>query len=348
MSGSAASERAAADQHATSERAAPDQPAAAEPSVERRPAAVAYIPVLHEGYRRFVESHARGGRLFVVGPELYEDYRPLAKDIRALGAELVARAIAAWDVCAEVAVLDVEGARALAEQGPCLTMPAEDVSYRLAERFFERCEVRFDTVFLRWDKTRTAQLLEPAPRRVVSGAELYAALETERLAEQASIDVTLDEAPVDPNAADAEAAPAELAPLIAAAEVAATRSIDWWRQVGAAIRFPDGQLQAICNAHMPHRLSAYAAGDPRANFYKGVALELSTAAHAEARLIAQAARAGRATAGAVLYVTDFPCPPCAKLIAAAGIARVYYREGYAVLDGQDVLESAGVEIVRVT
>ena len=89
------------------------------------------------------------------------------------------------------------------------------------------------------------------------------------------------------------------------------------------------------------------AGDPRANFYKGVGLELSTATHAEARLIAQAACDGDATRGAVLYVTDFPCPPCAKLIAAAGIERLYYREGYAVLDGQDVLEGAGVEIVRV-
>ena len=48
-----------------------------------------------------------------------------------------------------------------------------------------------------------------------------------------------------------------------------------------------------------------------------------------------------------IYVTDFPCPPCAKLIAGAGIERVYYRQGYAVLDGADVLQAAGVEIVHV-
>ena len=46
-------------------------------------------------------------------------------------------------------------------------------------------------------------------------------------------------------------------------------------------------------------------------------------------------------------MTDFPCPPCAKLIAAGGIARVHYRTGYAVLDGQDVLGAAGVEIVKI-
>jgi dCMP deaminase len=64
-------------------------------------------------------------------------------------------------------------------------------------------------------------------------------------------------------------------------------------------------------------------------------------------LIAEAAREGISTKGAVVYVTDFPCPPCAKLIAGAGISRLYFRTGYAVLDGEDVLAEAGVEVVRV-
>ncbi len=278
------------------------------------PAVVAYVPVLHEGYHRFFARHGRGARLFVVGPDLYTDYRPLAKDIRALPAQLLASALAAWEIGRSVAVLDKAGAQALADgaarAGACITMPAEDVSYQLAERFFDRCDVRFDTVFLRWDKTRTAQLLPVQPQRVAGAEELGADLR-------------------------------------GFVEEAAAGSIDWWRQVGAAMRLPDGQVRVAHNEHNPHRLSAYTAGDPRANFHKGVALELSTATHAEARLIAQAARDGLATRGAVLYVTDFPCPPCAKLIAAAGVARLYYRQGYAVLDGQDVLESAGVEIVRV-
>jgi dCMP deaminase len=272
--------------------------------------AVAYIPVLHDGYRRFLDAHARDGRLFVIGPSLYADYRPLAKDIRCLDAELVAKSIAAWQICAEVNVLDEEGARCLAEEAPALTLPAEDVSYQIVERFFGRCEVRYDTVFLRWDKTRTAQLLTPRGRPLVEGDS-------------------------------------ELAELVAAAEEQADGSIDWWRQVGACIRFRDGSIAVAANEHQPHSLSAYAVGDPRANFYKGVRLELTTAAHAEAELIANAARSGSATEGSLMYVTDFPCPPCAKLIAAAGVTRLYFRSGYAVLDGQDVLERAGVELVEV-
>jgi dCMP deaminase len=139
-----------------------------------------------------------------------------------------------------------------------------------------------------------------------------------------------------------------LALLVSAAEGEAAGSVDWWRQVGAAMRLADGTVMKAANRHVPHELSAYAVGDPRANFTKGVALEISTAEHAEARLIAQAAREGRATQGAVLYVTDFPCPPCAKLIAGAGIATLYYHEGYSLLDQETVLAQAGVEVVELS
>jgi dCMP deaminase len=271
---------------------------------------VAYIPVLHEGYRRFLDAHAAGRRLFLIGPTLYADYRPLAKDIRCLDAELVATSIRAWGICSEVEVLDEQGAERLAAERPTLTLPAEDVSYQVVERYFSRCPVRYDTVFLRWDKSRSAQMLVPAAASQVEG----------------------------------DAAFVELA---AAAKAQGARSIDWWRQVGAAIRFSDGTIASAPSEHSPHRLSAYAAGDPRSNFFKGVHLELSTATHAEARLIAEAARDGTSTKSAVMYVTDFPCPPCAKLIAAAGIAKLYFRTGYAVLDGQDVLAAAGIEVVQV-
>jgi len=272
---------------------------------------LAYVPVLHEGYRRFFERPARDRALYLLGPELHADYRPLAKDVRALPAADAAAAIGGWEIASSVAVLDVAGAEALAADAPSLVLPAEDVSYQVVERFFPRAAVRYDPVFLRWDKTKTVQMLDPQPVASIAEDALVAELED-------------------------------------AAQGAAARSVDWWRQVGAALRFADdGALATATNVHHPHPLAPYAAGDPRSNFTQGVELELSTATHAEAALIAAAAREGRATAGATIYVTDFPCPPCAKLIANAGITKLYYRRGYAVLDGRDVLEAAGVEIVAV-
>src|SRR3712207_372942 len=134
-------------------------------------AVVAYVPVLHEGYRRFLERHGQGRPLHLIGPELHRDLRPLAKDIRALDAEHARSAIDAWGICSEVSVLDEAGARALAARAPHLVLPAEDVSISVVERFFERCPVLYDTVFLRWDKTKTVQLLEPRPARTISADE---------------------------------------------------------------------------------------------------------------------------------------------------------------------------------
>src|ERR1700704_3814943 len=132
-----------------------------------REVVLAYVPVLHEGYRRFLERHGAGRRVFLIGPELHADYRPLAKDVRALEAQHAAQAIAAWDIAASVAVLDELGAQRLAAEEPALIAPAEDVSYRVVERWFPRAAVRYDPVFLRWDKTKTVQMLDPRPERTV-------------------------------------------------------------------------------------------------------------------------------------------------------------------------------------
>jgi len=271
---------------------------------------VAYIPVIHEGYYRFLKSHCAGLPLYLVGEELYSDYRPLAKDIRRLDERLVASAIDSWSICSEVAVLTEETAEKLATERPAIVLPAEDVSYSVVDRFFGHCEVSFDTTFLRWDRTRTAKLEPPRHTREVS------------------VESAVEE-------------------LMLRSGAAASSSSDWFRRVGAAIRSQAGEVDAVASEHLPHPLSPYVVGDPRINFFQGVHIELSTSMHAEARLVARAAKVGRPTDGAQLYVTDFPCPPCAKLVAAAGIAKLYYSAGYSSLDGVDILEAAGVEIIRV-
>jgi deoxycytidylate deaminase len=57
-------------------------------------------------------------------------------------------------------------------------------------------------------------------------------------------------------------------------------------------------------------------------------IEFFRAAHAEAAAILSAGRAGIPTVGTNLYTTTFPCHDCAKLILAAGIAKVIYVEPY--------------------
>lgn len=65
--------------------------------------------------------------------------------------------------------------------------------------------------------------------------------------------------------------------------------------------------------------------------------------HAESNaLMKLAAAGGEGAKGATMYITDSPCPECAKLIKQAGIERVVYRREYRITTGIEMLRSLGV------
>jgi dCMP deaminase len=128
----------------------------------------------------------------------------------------------------------------------------------------------------------------------------------------------------------------------------ATRSSDWWRQVGAVAVRSGSVLLSAHNEHRPTEYTPYVDGDPRNDYSRGVRTDLSTAIHAEAAIVARAARDGLSLRDAEIYVTTFPCPACARLIAEAGFARCYFAGPYAVLDGDEILRAAGVELIWVS
>jgi len=79
----------------------------------------------------------------------------------------------------------------------------------------------------------------------------------------------------------------------------------------------------------------------------GVNEPCETATHAEANAIAFAAKQGVSTDNSILIVSVSPCVVCSRLLIAAGIREVYYREEYRLTDGIELLEYAGVETHHV-
>jgi len=71
------------------------------------------------------------------------------------------------------------------------------------------------------------------------------------------------------------------------------------------------------------------------------------AVHAEANLIAFAAKHGISLEGATVYTTCAPCLDCAKLLINAGIKKVLYLEEYRDTRGKDLLIQAGVKVENV-
>lgn len=69
--------------------------------------------------------------------------------------------------------------------------------------------------------------------------------------------------------------------------------------------------------------------------------------HAEANAITKVARSNNNCEDATLYVTTSPCIECSKLIIQAGIKRVVFNELYRIVDGLELLERAGIDIVHL-
>ncbi|MDR1885099.1 MAG: cytidine deaminase [Synergistaceae bacterium] len=72
----------------------------------------------------------------------------------------------------------------------------------------------------------------------------------------------------------------------------------------------------------PYCHSRYMRADESSKF------DYCRAAHAEANAIAQAARVGVSLEGAGIYTTLSPCHTCMKLLAVAGVRRIYYERDY--------------------
>lgn len=66
--------------------------------------------------------------------------------------------------------------------------------------------------------------------------------------------------------------------------------------------------------------------------------------HAEANMVAWAARVGISIDNTEIYSTHEPCHNCAKLLANAGVFIVYYEHDYQNHLGSDLLRSLGVTV----
>ena len=271
---------------------------------------IAYVPVLHDGYRQFFEKHREDADLYILGKELILEFTHLAKEIRQLDPQLVKKGIEAWNIFENVFILDKESLREIVKARLIVIMPKEDVTLQLWQQYFPKHEVFLNPIFLRWDKhnTVTENVINP--------------------------DVIISSEDFDKK-------------MIALANEEAEKSSDWWRRIGSVVVKDKKIIMTAHNRHLPSEHTPYVNGDPRNNFHKGVHLELGTSIHGEAAAIAEAAKKGISLEGSEIYVTTFPCPPCAKLIACSGIKKLYYRVGYGVLDGESVLKQFGVEIVQV-
>jgi dCMP deaminase len=236
---------------------------------------IAYVPVLHEGYRTLFLKY-QGATLYLAGPDEVKAALPrLSRDLRQMPLDSMCAAVRGLGIFAEVAPLTGEVIDRLNRERASIVMPVDEVSTVLAEQL-TMCSVSYESVFLRWDKPITLAEQEVHPDRTI----------TTDAFDRMCMHQATDES---------------------------QKSADWWRQVGAVAVQDGAVVYAGFNAHHPSEYAVFAVGNPRDNFDAGEQLEISDTIHGEASIVAQAAR--KMLLGTSVYVTTFPCINCARLLA---------------------------------
>lgn len=188
-------------------------------------------------------------------------------------------------------------------------MPDDDLT-REVERRYPNARIIKEPIFLRWDRDASTTNTEVIPDREITLLSDH--------------------------------------PIIRIVEREKSESTNWWRHIGAVVIGGYGEIvSAAHNSPVPTQHSSWIDGDPRITAQRGESIERSIDMHAEAAVIANAARNGEVLYGTDLYVSTFPCPNCAKLIAECGIKSCYFVEGYAMVDGLEILKANDVEIVKI-
>lgn len=272
---------------------------------------IAYIPVLNKRHLDWFAQH-QGSNLYLISQEMAVESIPrLARNMGTVPTETMLRMLISLSI-GKVEVFrpfDELQLNLLLNGDEKYIFPDEEVSHGVAEIYFEGRRVEFEMIWARFDMTSISRA-----HQVVSDTQISSA-EFDRAYMQQAVNVS-------------------------------GKSPDWWRQVGAVLVCDGVVVASACNVHMPTEYEVYMFGDPRTNYDAGQPGKYASL-HAERGVIAACAASPYSTWGSSLYVTTFPCEDCAREIAACGVARVFFKEGYSSLNAQEVLQAGGVEIIQV-
>lgn len=266
---------------------------------------IIHLPVIHKGYLDFFDRKRREiNDIYILDEGFIKILLDVKPDIASIDSHIVRQLLKKMGF-ESVYILKKQDIKKL--KGSIMLVD-EEVSRVLNERFLIKKNVRWEKVFLRWDKFSVISSL-PADSKISKNS--------------------FDEK------------------MMKEAYTEAKKSSDWWRQVGAVL-VKDGRIvlhaynKGVPSDHTPYRIGAV-----RDFLQVGQNPELSSTIHAEQVIITTAAKEGIPLEGLSLYVTHFPCAVCAKLIAYSGIERIYFSEGSSNIDGKMTMESKGMQILAV-
>lgn len=267
------------------------------------------IPVIHKGYIELLKKHAGRGNVntLFLIGKDLLETLQIPQEIRANDPQITQKLLKGLELPFKVKILDLNMVKNLPSGG--IYTARDMVSRRLKEKYFPNTDVTEETAFLRWDESNVKSA-RPA---------------------------LLDEETSDP---------LHIA-MMKRARGLADSSSDWWRQIGVVIARDGKILSEAYNQAFPTDNNPYVDGNPRDFIQAGTLAFLGNTVHGEQTAIAKAAGKGIKLEGADLYLTSFPCPPCATSMGLAGIRRCFASGGNAYLDAATALKNMGIKTIFV-
>jgi len=270
---------------------------------------ILHIPVIHKGYLDFFNKIKIKGRVSSIYL-IDEKLQEKLSEIKRDIASIDSRVIKELFKkmgFQNVLILSKKNIRKIKNEKIILVQ--DEISRNLYNKYLKGKRVEWESAFLRWDRSRV-------------------------LAEFPAKNVIVSKKPFDLK-------------MMKEAYEESKKSGDWWRQIGAVLVKGGKIVARSYNMGVPNDNTPYQLGSIRDLFEAGEKQEMSPTIHAEQAIVSEAAKRGIKLLGSSLYLTHYPCPLCAKLVAYSGIKKLYFSEGASNLDGIKTLKSANVKVIRV-
>ena len=264
------------------------------------------IPVIHSGFLNFIKKNQKNiSDIYLAENKIVEKVLSIEEDIASLDYKTVARFLSVLGF-KKIHLLNKQNLQKLKNKK--LLLVNDQFSRELAKVNFEEKNIKWESVFLRWDTESV--------------------LSNRSLNEKKSTKI-------------------EDKKWMKEAYKEAKKSGCWWRNVGAVIVKDGSIIFRDYNEGVPSDYTMYQVGHIRDFVKAGERQELSSTIHGEQKIIASAAQKGISLEGSSLYITHFPCPVCVKLIIFSGIKNCYFSEGTANLSGEKLLKLYGIKLLAV-
>ncbi len=269
---------------------------------------ISFVPVIHSGYLKFFSKNK--GDIYLFDKTIIKSFVHLTRDLRVIDPKQTQVMLKEIFPKRKISLLNYKKIKELDKEGVNFIMPEDEISHSIADNYIKNSKVKYVSIFLRWNKIISLTEFKIPKHRKITKDEFHRK-------------------------------------YIKIAETEASKSSDWWRQIASVVVKDNKIISIDHNHHLPTDFYLSTFGDPRSNFDAGQHQEIFTSIHSEASAIAQAAQKGISLQDAIIYVTTFPCPNCARILSKAGIKKVFYSKGYSLLDAEKILEHFGVEVFLV-